>query len=411
MKHFDFPLDRFLSELETAINIDSGTSDLEGCRKAASFYKQRMENAGLLTSTLFSEDENSHPIIVGVPPVCARPRTDLSPYDVLLVGHLDTVFPAGTAAERPFRLEYEEGRPVRAYGPGTVDMKAGALLMIYIGEYLAQHYPKLRFALFLTSDEETGSAESFERLINWGGQADYAFVFEGGRKQDQFVTQRKGCSKYEIHVSGVASHAGTAPQKGANAIVQMGYLVTALDELKNYGRGTSVNVGLIQGGTALNVVPDSCTAQVEVRYTDRKEMDRVQKAIDKLFSRSPKVAGTKADIKLLASTLPLRDLAYTRKLMEKMTDYQSQYFADIEKLKETGVLSADCRAYPVDFVAAGGLSDANRLAACQIPIIDGCGPGGGNPHSPDEFLSVDTVLKRFAFFTGFLPWLLERRIR
>ena len=259
--------------------------------------------------------------------------------------------------------------------------------------------------LLLNSDEETGSADSLRKLHFWGGQTDMIFVFEGGRKQDQFVTQRKGCNKYEIRVSGISAHAGTSPWKGANAIVQMGHLVTALDDLKNYNRGTSVNVGLISGGTALNVVPDSCTAQMEVRYSDPKEMTRVKHAIDKLAKRPPKVEGTKVEFELLGSTQLLREFAYTQKVMDKMRAYESQYRADLQELKDAGILAEDCPVYPVDFVAAGGLSDANRLAACHVPVIDGCGPGGGNPHRPDEYLSIDTVLKRFVFFTGLLPWM------
>ncbi len=405
MKSSDFPMKQFLEELETIINIDSGTSDIEGCRKAASFYKHRMEQAGLLTQYLLLDDENANPVIGAITPVCARPRMNGKPYDFLFVGHMDTVFPRGTAAQRPFRLEYEDGRPVRAYGPGTVDMKAGTLLMIYIAEYLTKHYPDLRLALLLNSDEETGSAESLKKLHFWGGQTDMVFVFEGGRKQDQFVTQRKGCNKYEIRVSGVSAHAGTSPWKGANAIVQMGQLVTALDDLKNYNRGTSVNIGLISGGTALNVVPDSCTAQMEVRYSDPKEMTRVKYAIDKLAKRPPKVEGTKVEFELLRSTQPLQEFAYTRKVMDKMRAYESQYRADLKELKDAGSLAEDCPVYPVDFVAAGGLSDANRLAACHVPVIDGCGPGGGNPHRPDEYLTIDTVVKRFVYFTGLLPWL------
>ena len=405
MKNFDFPMSRFLSELETAINIDSGTSDLEGCRKAARFYMERMEKAGLCCQMLQAESGSLHPVLVGTTPNGTSPRDGEKPYHFLLVGHTDTVFPSGTAAERPFRLEYEEGRPVRAYGPGTVDMKAGALLMIYIAEYLMKYCPDIRLCLLLNSDEETGSAESLETILHWGQQAETAFVFEGGRKQDQFVSARKGCNKYEISVSGVASHAGTAPWKGANAIVQMGHLVTALDKLKNYSRGTSVNVGLIQGGTALNVVPDLCTAQMEVRYTNKKEMDRVQSAIDRLAARTPKVEGTQTEFSLLRSTPPLAETPDAQRLMERMRAYEAQYAADLQILKREGLLPEDCPVHPVDFVAAGGLSDANRLASCKIPVIDGCGPGGGNPHSEKEFLTIDTILKRYVFFCGLLPWL------
>ena len=405
MKHFNLDMNRFLRELETIVNIDSGTSDLEGCREAARFYMERMEAAGLECEMRTSDTADVHPILAATSPCCKIPRKIGRPYDVLLMGHMDTVFPKGTAEQRAFRLEYEDGRPIRAHGPGTVDMKAGALLMIYIAEYLAEHHPDLRVCILLNSDEETGSAESAEEVFRLGYEAEAAFVFEGGRKQDQFVSTRKGCNQYEIRVSGVAAHAGTAPRKGANAIVEMGHLVTALDKLKNYARGTSVNVGLIEGGTALNVVPDLCTAQVEVRYTDPKELARVQRAIDKLTGKPPKVEGTSVEITLLAATPPLTETAETQKMKEKMRAYGPQYAADLQKLKDSDALPADTPVFPVEFVAAGGLSDANRLASCGIPVIDGCGPGGGNPHRPDEFLTIDTVMKRFVYFTGLLPML------
>jgi hypothetical protein len=120
------------------------------------------------------------------------------------------------------------------------------------------------------------------------------------------------------------------------------------------------------------------------------------------------VKGTKVEFELLKATPPLQEFAYTRKLMDKMIAYGPQYQADLQELMYSGTLPADCPVYPVNFVAAGGLSDANRLAACHIPIIDGCGPGGGNPHSQDEYLTIDTVVKRFVYFTGLLPWMKQK---
>ncbi|MBR4861720.1 MAG: M20/M25/M40 family metallo-hydrolase [Firmicutes bacterium] len=420
MKHFDFPLDQFLSELETAVNIDSGTSDLEGCWKAARFYMERMTAAGL-QAEIYPYGEENRPMVLGVTPGAPLPRfhtdaaektnpaMDCRPYDFLLVGHLDTVFPAGTVLARPFRLG--ESSPEdnlagngggRVYGPGTVDMKAGALLMIYIAQYMADNYPEIKLCLVLDSDEETGSMESAPYMVDLGNQSRCAFVFEGGRKKDQFVNQRKGCNKYEIRIHGVASHAGTAPWDGASAIVELGRWITALDKLKNYGRRTTVNIGLISGGTAFNVVPDLATAKMEVRFTDEKEIVRVERALRRL-QENPKVEGTHAEVICLASTAPLRLNPATENLMIQMKEYSPQYLDKIQAMQDLGLLTGP--AWPADFVSAGGLSDANRLAPCGIPIIDGCGPGGGNPHSPDEFLSVDTVLKRFAYFTGFLPWI------
>ena len=418
----DFSMDQFLAELETVINIDSGTSDVNGCHKAAGFYMERMQAAGLQVQILPYGTER-RPMVLGVTPGAPLPRfhtgdaeninpaSDCRPYDFLLVGHLDTVFPAGTVLARPFRLG--ESSPEdslagngggRVYGPGTVDMKAGALLMIYIAEYMTANYPETKLCLVLDSDEETGSMESAPYMVDLGNQSCCAFVFEGGRKNDQFVNRRKGCNKYEIRIHGVASHAGTAPWNGASAIVELGRWITALDKLKNYKRRTTVNIGLISGGTAFNVVPDLAIAKVEVRFTDEKEMARVERAIKRLQEK-PKVEGTHAEVICLSETAPLRLNAATESLMIKMQEYSPQYLEHVQVLQDAGVLTGP--AWPVDFVAAGGLSDANRLAVCGIPIIDGCGPGGGFPHSEKEFLSLDTLVKRYMFFIGLLPWLKE----
>ena len=192
----------------------------------------------------------------------------------------------------------------------------------------------------------------------------------------------------------MASHAGTAPRQGASAIVEMARWITALDKLKRYDRGTSVNIGLVQGGTVLNVVPDRCTAKMEVRYTDEKEILRIERSITRL-SRKPSVENTQAHVTCLSDMLPLRLSPETRVLMDQMAAYGVEHQNEIE----AGLFD------PIDFVSAGGLSDANRLAACGIPVMDGCGPGGGFPHSEKEFLSLDSLQKRYRLLTGLLPYL------
>lgn len=392
------PMDRFLSDLEPFINLDTPTADLAACRNAAVFLAARLENAGL-SVTWHSCGADGRPLLTAVSPSAGYSKTQSKnsegsaekPYDFLLVGHFDTVFPAGTAAQRPFRLDAAEWR---VYGPGTVDMKAGVLLMIYLAEYLTAVHPDIRLCLLLDCDEETGSADSAPFLTEYGEKSRCAFIFEGARKAGQFVSQRKGCRKYEIEISGVASHAGTAPRQGASAIVEMARWITALDKLKRYDKGTSVNIGLVQGGTALNVVPDQCTAKMEVRYTDEKEILRIERSITRL-SRKPSVENTQAHVTCLSDMLPLRLSPETRVLMDQMAAYGVEHQNEIE----AGLFD------PIDFVSAGGLSDANRLAACGIPVMDGCGPGGGFPHSEKEFLSLDSLQKRYRLLTGLLPYL------
>ena len=174
-----FPLESFLGDLEFLINTDSGSADIEGNLQVASFFKERFEKAGLKT-TLHRVGTLGHPVVT------ARTQGSAS-YDCFFSGHIDTVFPSGTVSERPFR---REGNFV--YGPGTVDMKAGALLILYLAEYLREEHPALSFTIALNSDEEIGSPDSTPLLREFAANCRHIFVFEGQRKQGQFVNERKG---------------------------------------------------------------------------------------------------------------------------------------------------------------------------------------------------------------------------
>lgn len=365
-----FLREKFLSDLAVLINTDSGTEDIDGCRKIAAFLADQLKDTDCHTRIL-SCGQEKRPLLLA----CHGSRR---PYDFLLLGHMDTVFPPGAAKERPFRIKEDQ-----AFGPGAVDMKAGALLMLYIFRHLVSTCPDISICLAINSDEEHGSPSTAPYLLRLAQKSRRAFVFEGGRKKGQFVNQRKGCIKYQIQIHGIASHAGTAPAQGASAIVEGARWVMELDRQKRYDRGTSVNIGQIEGGTALNVVPDFCCLKVEIRYTDRGERQRLEKVIEKL-QKKPAVSGTHAEIDLLADTPPLFPDKETQALMAQMKAY--------------GMKSG----FPVDFVSAGGLSDANRIAATSIPVIDGCGPGGGFPHSEKEFLTISTVESRFRFMTGLM---------
>lgn len=383
-----FSLEEYLSDLSHLINMDSGTEDVAGCWKNADFLASLLKDSGCEAEILPCGQEarplliarTASPVKDSAAPACSAPPRSKT-YDFLLIGHLDTVFPAGTAAKRPFRIENGQ-----AFGPGTVDMKAGALLMLYIARYMASICPQIRLCLAINSDEETSSASSAAHLLHLARKSRCAFVFEGGRKQGQFVSQRKGCMKYQIEISGIASHAGTAPAQGASAIVEGAHWILELDKQKRYERGTSVNVGFVEGGGALNVVADRCLLKAEIRYTSLSERRRLEKFIEKKIAR-PLVPGTSSQATILADTPPLTAARETQDLMAQMKIYGQRF------------------GFPVEFVNAGGLSDANRIAAASIPIIDGCGPGGGFPHSEKEFLTISTVVQRFHFMSGLMQYL------
>ena len=378
----DFPLEEYLNDLETIINIDSGSTDLEGCRKVADFFCAKLKAAGFLTEIRSAGIQN-RPLVVAkhpasdsitdstsvssstsVPLHMSAPSED-SHYDFFLNGHLDTVFPKGTTAQRPFR---KEGNLI--YGPGTVDMKAGALLIVYLAHYMKATLPQVSFTIALNCDEEIGSPDSFEELRKLASCCRHIFIFEGMRKQGQFVNERKGIAKYDIQVEGIASHAGTAPRQGVSAIVELSKIIVDLSKAQNLDKGTSINVGLIDGGTALNVIAPSAHAIMEVRYTSEREFSRITRRLQKMTDR-PHLEGASVSFRQISHYPPLTITPATRSLMDKL-----------------GSLG-------LEYVKAGGTSDANRLAGLGISILDGCGPGGGFPHSEKEFLDLTTVPQRF----------------
>ena len=337
--------------------MDSGSFDIHGCNRVGDFFAEKF-------ITLGYETEIRHIGKSGRPLILAK-TPGRKAFDCFLCGHIDTVFPKGTASLRPFA--YKNGI---AFGPGTVDMKAGALLISYLAERFIKDYPEISLSIALNSDEEIGSPDSVNYLREEAAKCRSIFIFEGARKQGQFVNERKGIAKYNIEVKGISSHAGTAPDQGVNAIVELAHTILELDKLKNLSKGTSINVGLVEGGTAVNVVAPTASAIVEIRYRDDDEFIRVTNGIAKLSS-NPFLEGAKISFSQISHYPPLVLTEKTKALMELLSPLGLTY------------------------VKAGGTSDANRLSCLDIPIIDGCGPGGGFPHSEKEFLDTKTVLERY----------------
>ena len=373
----EFPFKAFLEDLEVLINTDSGTADIEGCSQMAAFFETRFCKIGFDTE-LRRVGDAQRPVLLARNPAAASvlPNAEtteaqadaaaslpIKPF--FLCGHLDTVFPKGPTTARPYRRDGD-----LVYGPGTVDMKAGALLILYLAEYLAEADPQIPLTVALNSDEEIGSPDSAALLRSAAQDAQAIFIFEGQRKQGQFVNERKGIAKFAIDVSGVASHAGTAPAEGVSAILELAKTIVDLSRLQRLERGTSINVGLLEGGTALNMIAPHASAKMEVRYTDAKEFRRVLRALDKLQTH-PHLDGAKIRVTRISHYPPLVITPQTRAMMDRLAPLDLHY------------------------VRAGGTSDANRLADLGIPILDGCGPGGGFPHSEKEFLDLTTVPKRF----------------
>ncbi|QZY56003.1 M20 family metallopeptidase [Crassaminicella profunda] len=364
MNAYKLDLNEYLKNLESLVNQDSGSKDPEGISKIALFMGDLYTKMGWLVKVnKFHEDAGP----------CLEIRNNHEDgIDLLLIGHMDTVFPKGTVKERPFTIKGD-----RAFGPGVVDMKSGLLSMYYALKSLnlneLEKAPSICVAL--NSDEEISSRFSRKWIESLARKSKYAFVLEPARKNGALVKERKGILKYNIEFTGVAAHAGVNPQDGISAITELGHWITKLNECNNFEAGTTLNVGVVSGGSAPNVVAEKANAVVDVRFKCEDELRKVERTVENL-RKTPKLEGMKVDVTKLGFRPPLNPSEETKALYKMVDGIAEDLGMDIE------------------WVATGGGSDANFTAALGVPTVDALGPIGGGAHGVDEYLEIPSIEPR-----------------
>lgn len=286
---------------------------------------------------------------------------------ILLIGHHDTVFPPG-------RFDGYQVTDGRGHGPGCFDMKGGLAVIWGVLSTLSEAGVLSGMPLVLASvaDEEVGSLDSKPHLEELASRASCALVFESGRPQDRIVTQRRGGGTLRIRVAGRAAHSGNAHADGANAIWSLSRFIDAAQGCTDYGRGLTVNVGLVQGGTSPNTVPQDAEATVDLRFETTAD---AQALIDQLRRLAAECAlpGTRIELEGGIKRLP----------MEKTPASDLLYRQYAACQREAGLGDGE---QPL----VGGGSDANTVAGVGLPAIDGLGPRGGGFHTLDEFVELDS---------------------
>ena len=297
----------------------------------------------------------------------------------LILGHFDTVWPLGTLARRPFRVD--DGR---AYGPGAYDMKAGLTIFLRVMTSAvndsAGTAPRPIWAL-LTSDEEIGSPTSRGLIEDLARQCAYALVLEPPLADGSLKTARKGVGRFRLDVEGKAAHAGVAPREGRSAIVELAHQVLRIQELQDLEVGTTLNVGVVRGGTTTNVVPAEASAEIDVRATALAEADRIERA---LRSLEPITAGTRLSV----------SGGFNRPPMERTPAIAGLF----EQAKEI----ARALGLELSEGSTGGGSDGNFTAAVGIPTLDGLGVRGGGAHADDEHILIDSLAERAGLLAALL---------
>ncbi|MEO7000432.1 MAG: M20 family metallopeptidase [Ktedonobacterales bacterium] len=363
----------FLCDLETVVNIDSGTYTPAGAALVADWLRPRFAALGF-TVTL-------HPGEKFGPQLLAR-KTGKGRTRVAIIGHMDTVFPDGEATQRrPFTLRDE-----RAYGPGVFDMKGGLLIGLYALRLLheAGDEPYAELTILCNSDEEIGSPESRPLVEQVARTADVALVLEPTNDVNRVTVARKGVGLYRLTVAGIAAHAGVEPKRGRSAILELSHRVIALHALNGTIPGVTVNVGVVAGGERPNVVADAAYAEIDVRAADSAGVDAIERALQAVAEAAPTVADTTTTL-----TGGFRHQPFTQ------SDRSAQLFAQAEEVGRT--LGLALRGEPT-----GGASDGNTTAALGVATLDGLGPVGGLAHNPGEFVEVASIPQRIALLAGLL---------
>jgi glutamate carboxypeptidase len=357
--------DAMVGLLGSLVDTDSGSYDQEGVARAGALIRDHLEARGIACEQIVQAD-GSVSIRATVP--ARAPGAD---GHVLLLGHRDTVFPRGTAAERPFRVEAN-----RAYGPGVADMKAGLVMNAFVLEAFARFGGASRAVVdLITSDEEIASPASRPVIEAAAQGARAVFNAEPGRPSGALVTGRKGAMFLTIEVTGRAAHSGGAHEHGISAIEELCRKALDLHALTDYATGTTANVGLIRGGQSVNTVAPLATAEVDVRFRTIAAMGEAEAAIAAILERTW-LSGTTTRITRKATFLPLEQTAASQALFE-------HYVA----------CAADLGLFPGGEYT-GGSADSGFTAAIGAPTLCGTGPLGEKAHSPDEACHLDTLVPR-----------------
>lgn len=368
-------LHRYLVDLELFVNLDSGTHD-----------RALVQRAGLLAATWFEQAGCTIEWIASSDPALADTylarKLGSGTRKIVMLGHHDTVWAAGTVDERPFRTEGE-----RAYGPGVSDMKSGVLLGAYALDLLRElgldDFGEIVFVG--NPDEEIGSPISRTVIEREASNADLVLVLEPGRAPGAVLTARKGVGMYRLRATGVSAHAGARPEEGRSAVLDLAHKTIALHGLTNFETGTTVNVGVVSGGTRRNVVPAEAELLVDLRAVTAAEAARADAAIREIASTSH-VAGVTVELSGGMNRPPLEQAPGTAEALfvaRRIVDGLGLTF------EEAG---------------SGGGSDGNFTAPLGVPTLDGLGPVGGGAHALHEWIELSSLADRMALVAGLMAW-------
>lgn len=365
IQYIDDQQDQMIRFLEKLVCIQSGTKNKAGVDHVGSVIKKEMQAIGFSYEIHRQSCLGDHIIL-------RSPGRQKDTSQILLVGHMDTVFPHDTDFNY-FKQENE-----KSFGPGVADMKGGLVVGIFALKALAHNKMLDRLlpvSFIFNSDEEIGSPRSRNFIQKEAQNSKMAFVLEAGGLNNEVVTGRKGRLSVELSIKGRAGHAAFAKGDKASAILELAHKTIALEQLNNPQKGILVNVGIINGGMGPNTIPEKANAVLDFRFNTSEDYHTICGQI-KRICRTQTIDRVRSDYRVYSVRPPM-----------PASEKNITLFKDIEAVARQIGLRIAQEYRP-------GVSDANLIAQEGIPVIDGLGPAGGLDHSKDEFIITQSLFER-----------------
>ena len=358
------------------VDRDCGSENKAGVNGVGRDVKDFLEKCGF--KVWFHEYEKAGNMLVAEYGDASKPF-------IVLTGHMDTVFGDGTAAARPFTIK--DGKVT---GPGVLDMKGGVTILLYAVRFLLEAgYNRYRIKIILAGDEEVahGNSTASADYEKEAKDAIMGFNLETGFVDNSVVIERKGVAQYLFEVDGVGAHAGNNPEDGRSAVEELAHKILDIQAETDWQEGTTVNCGVIAGGTVANAVPEHAWVKVDVRFKTTAGMERIEKAFQTI-AKKQYVESTTTCCKKLVVFPPMERLESSEKLFKRAEAIAEKY--GFPKAKA---------------IAVGGGSDSAHLTACGIPTLCALGVRGQFNHTEREWAEEESLFERTKLLMALLSGL------
>lgn len=361
-----------LALLEKLVCIQSGTKNKPGVDRVGQIISREMTAMGFTCEQKKEKEFGNH--------IIARsPGFDPAKKQILITGHMDTVFPHDTG----FNFFKQDDK--HCYGPGVADMKGGLVVGIFALKALIHTgcMQKLPVTFIFNSDEETGSISSRRLIKEEAQKSKIAFVLEAGGLKGEIVTGRKGNVSAKLKITGEAGHAAFAGINKASAILELAHKTIAIEKLNAPQKGISANVGTVKGGIGSNTIPQHASARLDFRFLNPKDLEHLKSSVASICSKV-----------ILPGTSSTLEIVSSRPAMPETIENMA-WFQKINRLAKNLDI-------PVISELRQGVSDANLIAEEGIAVIDGLGPIGAKDHSEDEYIQTKSLMDRSILFANIL---------